>query len=47
MFMFLKLQHCNCKYYKTLYCIIAFTDEEKKLKLTKKKQYMKNPSQIN
>ena len=40
--MFLKLQHCSCKYYETLYCIIMFIDEEKKFNLKKKEESMKN-----
>ena len=35
-FMFLKFQHCSCKYYGTSHCTIVFIDEEKKFKFKKK-----------
>ena len=38
--MFLRLEHCSCKYYKTLRCIIVLIDEEeKKFRLKKKKDF--------
>ena len=39
-FMFLKFQHCSCKYYGTSHCTTVFIDEEKKIKFFKKTYFI-------